>query len=203
MNTKLMAPFTEIEIRALKVGDVVELHGEVVLTAGLPTHQRLVDCLNEGLEPPINLRDQAFLHLGGYSEGEGSDFNMLYINPTTSTRFNPHMPTLIEGFGMRVLGGKGGLDEHCVAAMQRHGCVYLSFLGGGCTLLSRSIRKIVEVGWSDMVTHYRLTRLSVEGLGPAVVAIDANGNSLYAANAENAKENVDRVLGSGSRYEER
>lgn len=194
MTIKLTAPFNESDIRALKVGDSVELHGEVVLTAGLPTHQRLLDCLKDGIKPPIELRDQAFLHLGGYSEDDGNKFNMLYINPTTSTRFNPHMPTLIEGYGMRVLGGKGGLDQNSVAAMQKHGCVYLSFLGGGCTLLSRSIRKIIDVGWSDMVTHYRLTRLSVEGLGPAIVAIDANGNSVYADNAEKAKENVAKVL---------
>ena len=194
MNKKLIAPFKEADIRALKVGDVVELHGEVVLTAGLPTHQRLLDCLKSGETPPIELRDQAFLHLGGYSQGDVKDFKMLYINPTTSTRFNPHMPTLIEGYGMRVLGGKGGLDENSVKAMQKHGCVYLSFLGGGCTLLSRAIEKIIDVGWADMVTHYRLTRLLVNGLGPAIVAIDANGNSVYADNAEKAKQNVANLL---------
>lgn len=191
---RLTAPFDEASIRSLRAGDLVVVDGDVVITAGLPTHQRLIECLESGTQPPVNLRNQALFHLGGYSQGEGNDFEMLYINPTTSTRFNPYMPRLIEGFGLRVTGGKGGLDAQSVAAMQKVGCVYLSFLGGGCTLLSRAIQNVVEVGWSEMLTHYRLSRINVRGLGPAVVAIDAHGHSLYADNAESAEGKTRQVL---------
>lgn len=191
---RLRAPFDEQAIRSLKAGDLVVVEGEVIITAGLPTHQRLIDCLDTGTEPPVDLRGQALFHLGGYSQGEGDDFEMLYINPTTSTRFNPYMPKLIEGFGLRVTGGKGGLDEHSVAAMQKVGCVYLSFLGGGCTLLSRAIQRVVQVGWPEMLTHYRLSKISVSDLGPVVVAIDAHGNSLYAQNAAAAAEHASSAL---------
>jgi fumarate hydratase subunit beta len=47
-------------------------------------------------------------------------------------------------------------------------------------LFSQAIRAVVEIGWPDMLTHYRLLKLNVEALGPAVVAIDAHGNSVYA-----------------------
>ncbi|WBM30503.1 MULTISPECIES: fumarate hydratase C-terminal domain-containing protein [Pseudomonas] len=191
---RLQAPFDEHAIRSLRAGDLVVVDGDVVITAGLPTHQRLTHCLESGEAPPVELRGQALFHLGGYSQGEGEHFEMLYINPTTSTRFNPYMPTLIEGFGLRVVGGKGGLDEHSVEAMRKVGCVYLSFLGGGCTLLSRAIQRVVEVGWPEMVTHYRLSRINVNGLGPAVVAIDAQGNSLYAQNAQTAGARSGEVL---------
>jgi len=191
---RLTAPFEEAAIRELRAGDLVVVDGEVVITAGLPTHQRLIECLDTRTPPPIELRNQALFHLGGYSQGEGDDFEMLYINPTTSTRFNPYMPCLIDGFGLRVVGGKGGLDEHSVAAMQRVGCVYLSFLGGGCTLLSEAIRGVVEVGWPEMLTHYRLSRIDVRGLGPAVVAIDAHGRSLYADNAAKAGIQAQEIL---------
>jgi fumarate hydratase subunit beta len=36
------------------------------------------------------------------------------------------------------------------------------------------------VHWSDLVAHYRLVTLRVEGLGPLTVGIDAHGKSLYA-----------------------
>jgi fumarate hydratase subunit beta len=159
-----------------------------VVTAGLPTHDRLLRCL-DGLETaPMDLRGAALFHLGSYSrDREDGQFEVLYLNPTTSTRFNPHMPKLIRGFGLHAVGGKGGLDAPCVAAMQSSGCIYLSFLGGGSTLHTRAIRSVEQVGWNDMLIHYRLVRLKVDGLGPATVGIDAHGNSLYAQIAHDAR----------------
>ena len=51
------------------------------------------------------------------------------------------MPTFIRHFGLRAVGGKGGLDRACAEAMQEVGCVYLSFLGGGAPLLSDAIKR--------------------------------------------------------------
>ena len=93
------------------------------------------------------------------------------------------------------VGGKGGLDERCAEAMREVGCVYLSFLGGGCTLLSQAVKEVLEVGWSDMLTHYRLVRLKVEGLGPATVGIDAHGRSLYAEEQKTARERLPALMG--------
>lgn len=184
---RMRFPLSADDARTLRAGDQVIIDGEIVVTAGLPTHARLIACL-DGREPmPMDLRGQALFHLGSYSRETDGRFEVLYINPTTSTRFNPHMPRLIEGLELHAVGGKGGLDSACVAAMQATGCVYLSFLGGGCTLLSQAVREVLEVGWSDMLTHYRLVRLKVEGLGPVTVAIDAHGHSLYADAAQQAR----------------
>jgi fumarate hydratase subunit beta len=130
---------------------------------------------------PVDLRDGAFLHLSCYNRerADGEGHEALYLNPTTSTRYSPFMPRLIEGCGLRLVGGKGGLDRASVEAMQRQGCVYLSFLGGGCTLLAQAIRGVVSVHWSDYISQFRLLTLDVSELGPATVAIDAHGNSVY------------------------
>jgi fumarate hydratase subunit beta len=195
---RMTFPLSADDSRTLRAGDQVIIDGEIIVTAGLPTHARLMGCL-EGKEPmPMNLQGQTLLHLGSYSretekEGEGG-FEVLYINPTTSTRFNPYMPRLINGLQLHAVGGKGGLDAASVAAMQATGCVYLSFLGGGCTLLSQAVREVVEVGWIDMLTHYRVVRLKVEGLGPATVAIDAHGHSLYADAALQAQTRLQRLM---------
>jgi len=176
---RLNFPLSEADARSLRAGDQVILDGEIVVTAGLPTHQRLLGCL-DGHEPlPMALQGASLLHIGSYSREEQGRFEVLYINPTTSTRFNPHMPRLIEGLGLHAVGGKGGLDAACAQAMSRTGCVYLSFLGGGATLHTQAVREVLEVGWPDMLTHYRLVRLRVEGLGPATVGIDAQGRNLY------------------------
>ncbi len=192
-------PLSEADARKLRAGDQVIIDGEIVVTAGLPTHQRLIGCF-DGKEPlPMKLQGQSLFHLGSYSrEKEGGsgpdDLEILYINPTTSTRFNPVMPRIIRELQLHAIGGKGGLDAKSVAAMQETGCVYLSFLGGGATLHTHAMREVLEVGWSDMLMHYRLVRLRVEGLGPVTVAIDAHGNSSYAEAQDNAAARMDDIM---------
>ncbi|UST53141.1 fumarate hydratase C-terminal domain-containing protein [Comamonadaceae bacterium OTU4NAUVB1] len=191
---RLNFPLSEADARALRAGDLVVIDGEVIVTAGIPTHERMLRCLDGHEAPPMDLRGASIFHLGSFSRETDGRFEVLYINPTTSTRFNPVMPRLIEGFGWHAIGGKGGLDAASLPAMRAAGCVYLSFLGGGCTLLSAAVKEVVQIGWSDMLMHYRLVRLRVEGLGPATVGIDAHGRSLYAEEQASAKERLPEIL---------
>lgn len=196
-------PLSKEDALQLRAGDQLIIDGEIVVTAGLPTHQRLIGCL-DGHEPlPMLLKGQSLFHLGSYSQERAvtsndqpaaSSLDLLYINPTTSTRFNPLMPRLIKELDLHAVGGKGGLDEACVEAMQHVGCVYLSFLGGGATLHTRAIREVIDVGWSDMLMHYRLVRLRVENLGPVTVAIDAHGRSTYAEAKAVATSRMPEIL---------
>ena len=191
---RLTFPLSAEDARTLRAGDLVVIDGEIVVTAGMPTHERLLGCL-AGREPmPMDLQGVSLFHLGSYSREVDGRFELLYINPTTSTRFNPYMPTLIPGFQWHAVGGKGGLDMACAKAMQEVGCVYLSFLGGGCTRLSEAIEEVLEVGWTDMLMHYRLARLRVRGLGPATVGIDAHGRSLYAEEQQTARDRLPELM---------
>jgi fumarate hydratase subunit beta len=191
---RLPFPLSEADARSLQAGDQVLIDGEIVITAGLPTHQRLLGCL-DGREPaPLPLQGASLFHLGSFSREVQGRFELLYLNPTTSTRFNPLMPRLIRGFGWHAVGGKGGLDAASVEALREVGGVYLSFLGGGCTLLSQAVREVLEVGWSDMLPHYRLVRLRVEGLGPATVGIDAHGRSLYDEEQRAARDRLPALM---------
>lgn len=175
----LRTPLTEAAILLLRAGDMVLLDGAITITAGLPTHQRILKHLDDGAPLPVDLRGAAMFHLGSYSRDTPDGFEVLYMNPTTSTRFNPYMPRLIRELGLRAVGGKGGLDRACAEAMRDSGCVYLSFLGGGAPLLSDAIEEVVSVHWTDLISHYRLVTLRVAGLGPLTVGIDAHGSSLY------------------------
>jgi fumarate hydratase subunit beta len=191
---RMTFPLSAQDARSLRAGDLVVIDGEIVIIAGMPTHERLLDCLDGKESMPMDLQGVSLFHLGSFSREVDGRFEVLYLNPTTSTRFNPFMPRLIEGFEWHAVGGKGGLDRHCAAALQRIGSVYLSFLGGGCTLLSQAVQEVVEVGWCDMLTHYRVVRLRVEGLGPATIAIDAHGRSLYDEEREAARERLPAIL---------
>ena len=104
------------------------------------------------------------------------------------------MPTLIRSLGLRLVGGKGGLDAASVRAMQDSGCAYLSFLGGGCTPLSQAIRGVVSSHWNEYISQFRLVTLRVEALGPATVAIDAHGRSVYEDLRQRAQSRLPGIL---------
>ena len=191
---RLRLPADEAAVRSLRAGDMVILDGEVVLCAGMTTHQRVAQAIRQGGKLPIDLRGAALLHLGSYSEEVDGHFRLRYLNPTTSTRFNDFMPDIIASQGLRVVGGKGGLDARSVAALRASPCVYLSFLGGGCTMLSRALREVIAVEWAELVPHYRLVKVRVQGLGPATVGIDAHGCSLYDNLAQQAAQRLPEIM---------
>jgi fumarate hydratase subunit beta len=192
---RVRMPLSREDARSLRAGDMVLLDGEIVITAGLPTHHRILACMEKGEAPPIDLQNGSLLHLGSYSrDAEDGGLEILYMNPTTSTRFNPLMPRLIRHYGLTSVGGKGGLDAACREAMQEVGCVYFSFLGGGAPLHSAAIKAVKQVAWNDLVAHYRLVRVAVEGLGPVTVGIDAHGNSLFESISADATTRMPAIL---------
>lgn len=191
---RLRTPLDAATVRHLALGDLVYLDGEIVLAAGIPTHERLCAHVTAPESLPIDLRGAVMLHFGSYSHERGGRFALEYLNPTTSTRFGAWVPRIVETWGLRAVGGKGGLDARSAAAMQRVGCVYLSFPGGLCTLYSAAIREVVAVEWSDLIFQYRLVKLRVEGLGPASVAIDAHGHNRYDELSERAAARLPGIL---------
>lgn len=198
----LNLPLSREAAQDLRLGDTVVLDGPIVVTAGIPTHQRILERIRAGESLPIDLTHAAFFHLGSYSRESEAGFEVLYMNPTTSTRFNTMMPEIIRHFELRCVGGKGGLDAECAQALKEVGGVYLSFLGGGAPLISAAIDKIRTVAWDDLVSHYRLVEMEVRNLGPLTVAIDAHGGSLYDDLAERARDRRQDILAQLARARE-
>lgn len=193
----LQLPLDADAVRELAVGDMVMLSGDITISIGLPTHKRMVSELQAGNELPLDLHGGAFFHLSSYirdGDDSGSAPEALYMNPSTSTRYNPYMPDLIRLLGLRLVGGKGGLDMASVAAMQQAGCAFLSFLGGGVPILSESIEQVVSTHWNEYISQFRLTTLRVKNLGPATVAIDAHGNSIYDNLRKQAESRLPGIL---------
>lgn len=190
----LRLPVDEGQVRDLQVGDMVTLTGAVTVSIGLPTHQRMATAARSGTPLPIDLKNGAFMHLSTYVREKDGQSVPLYLNPSTSTRYNPWMPDLIRGLGLRLVGGKGGLNQASVDALKECGCAYLSFLGGGSPLLSRGLRGVRSSHWNEYISQFRLLTLDVESLGPATVAIDAHGGSAYENLRERAQSRMPEIL---------
>jgi len=173
----LKAPFTEEKIRALKVGDMVEIHG-LIYTGRDAVHK----WLHEGNEPPrdeVDLKDSVIYHCGPVVMKKGKGYVVTAAGPTTSTREEPYQAGIIEKFGVRAVIGKGGMGEKTRLACEKFGCVYLHAVGGAAQVLAEAIKEVEGVyGLEKFGSPEAIWKLRVEKF-PVVVTIDAHGNSLH------------------------
>jgi fumarate hydratase class I len=172
---KLEMPFTEQKIRALKVGDMVEISGKL-FTGRDAVHKYL----HEGGELPISLKDQIIYHCGPVVIKKGGKWKVTAAGPTTSTREEPYQADIIKKFGIRAVIGKGGMGEKTRKACQEHGCVYLHAVGGAAQVLAEAIKNVDDVHMLEKFgSPEAIWELSVENF-PVVVTIDAHGQSLHS-----------------------
>lgn len=171
----LRYPFGEKEIRALKAGDAVSITGRIY-TGRDKFHKWFFD----GHPLPVDFRGGALYHCGPVVVKDASGgWRVVAAGPTTSVRENPYEPDFIAKAGVRVIIGKGGMDERTLAAMREHGCVYVQAVGGAATVSAASVRRVAgvsllgEFGAAEAVWHF-----DVEGFR-GVVAMDAHGRSLF------------------------
>ncbi len=173
----LSFPFTEEKIRALKVGDAVEISG-TVFTGRDAVHKYL----HEGgeLPPEVNLRDGIIYHCGPVvmKDAEGN-WKVTAAGPTTSTREEPYQAGIIKEFGLRGVIGKGGMGDRTLAACKEYGCVYFHAIGGAAQVLAECIKRVKNVYFLEKFgSPEAIWELEVENF-PVVVTMDAHGNSLH------------------------
>jgi fumarate hydratase class I len=174
---KLSFPFTEEKIRALKVGDEVLISG-IVFTGRDAVHKYL----HEGGVPPpeVKLRDGIIYHCGPVmmQQPDGS-WKCTAAGPTTSIREEPYQWQVIRDFGIRAVIGKGGMGDRTVATCKENGCVYLHAVGGAAQVLAECIKTVRNVYlFEKFGSPEAIWELEVEDF-PAVVTMDAHGNSLH------------------------
>lgn len=175
--TTLTFPFTEAQVRALKVGDEVSISG-IVFTGRDAVHKYL----HEGgaLPPGVSLRDGIIYHCGPVmmKQVDGS-YKCTAAGPTTSIREEPYQWQIIRDFGVRGVIGKGGMGDKTLAACKEHGCVYLHAIGGAAQVLAECVKRVRNVYFAEEFgSPEAIWELEIENF-PAVVTIDAHGNSLH------------------------
>jgi fumarate hydratase class I len=175
--TKLTFPFTEEKVRALKVGEEVLISG-VIHTGRDAVHKYL----HEGGQLPeeVNLRDGILYHCGPVvmKQADGT-WKATAAGPTTSIREEPYQWQVIRDFGLRGVIGKGGMGDRTIAACKEYGCVYLHAIGGAAQVLAERIKKVRNVYMMEKFgAPEAIWEFEVEDF-PAVVTIDAHGNSLH------------------------
>ena len=175
----LQTPLSEKDVRSLKIGDVVFINGPVI-TGRDEFHIRALNNLKEGESVPEDIKGCVLYHCGPImKKGDDGEWEVVAAGPTTSARMNSLEPEMIRSFGIRAIIGKGGMSDEVIEVMSEVGCVYLAATGGAAISLAEGLSKVEGVEWLDLGMAEAMWRFNTNKLGPLIVAIDANGNSLY------------------------
>lgn len=169
----LTTPLTEEAVRALKVGDVVLVSGDMY-TGRDQVHAYLMKNA-----PPVDLRGAIIYHCGPVMLKEGDSWVTKAAGPTTSSREEPYQGDIIRKYGLRGVMGKGGMGAKTLAALKDSGAVYLHAIGGAAQFYARAVDKVIgvhlmEFGIPEAMWHLRVKNFL------AIVTMDAHGNSLHA-----------------------
>lgn len=175
----ISAPLSEEDVRGLRLGETVSVSGPVV-TGRDEVHIRALEYLDEGKTVPDCLRGAVLYHCGPIMRQiEGGAWSPVAAGPTTSARMNSLEPRFIREFGIRAIIGKGGMSREVADAMAEVGCVYLAATGGAAVSLAEGLSNSTGAEWTDLGMAEAMWRFDARNLGPLVVAIDSEGQSLY------------------------
>jgi fumarate hydratase class I len=171
-EVRLQAPLTDEAVRSLRVGDVVLISGRM-FTGRDAVHSHLMKH-----EPPVDLNGSVLYHCGPVVAKDGDRWRVTAAGPTTSIREEPYQGEIIRRYGVRAVIGKGGMGAKTLAALKEHGGVYLNAIGGAAQFYARAIKGVDGVSLLEFGTPEAMWHLQVEDF-PAIVTMDAHGNSLH------------------------
>ena len=183
-------PFDPEQIRSLKIGDIVLIQG-TIYTGRDAVHKFLF----EGNASPVSLKNQVIYHCGPViiNDGKG-EYKVVAAGPTTSSREEPYQGKVIEDHGIIGIIGKGGMGPMSLAACRKHGTVYFHAIGGTAQVLARAITKVPRVfllekfGPTEAIWEFQVKDF------PAIVTIDAHGNSLQESVLRRSGQKLNEVL---------
>ncbi len=177
----LTAPFSEAQIRALRVNDTVTLQGTLY---GIRDATQ-IHMFDRGRKTRFDLTGHAVIHTAPNvkkvekSAANPAGYQPSCIGTTTSDRMERFTRPLMTQYGVRLVIGKGGLRDESLNALGALGGAYLAIIGGAAALETTWVEAIEDVDLDDLHPE-SLWKFRVRGFGPLVVAMDSHGGSLYA-----------------------
>jgi len=170
---KINTPLDLNTIKSLKAGQEFFLSG-TIYTARDQAHKRLTEAVNSGKALPIELRGAVIYYCGPTQTPKGRVIGS--CGPTTSSRMDAFTPLLLTK-GLKAMIGKGARSKEVRAAIKKHQGVYFVTYAGCGALLARCVKKSRVVAYGDLGPE-AILELEVKDF-PLIVAIDANGGSIY------------------------
>ena len=202
---QLSIPISDENILDLKVGDPVLLSG-VMITGRDTAHKWMVETFIKGTRQPEGddlqvyqaikplLEGGVIYHCGPVVAGlDTSEYKFVAAGPTTSTREEPYQGDVMQHFNLKGVIGKGGMGPKTLTACHEVPGVYFHAVGGAASLIAQSVEEVLEVYKYDFGVPEAMWVIRVKDF-PAVVTMDAHGESLHAEIEENSRAALEGLL---------
>jgi fumarate hydratase class I len=198
-------PVDDETILSLDVGEPVLLSG-VMVTGRDAVHKWLIDTFIKKTRQPTEddlqvyaairllLKGSVIYHCGPVVAGlDTKEYRFVAAGPTTSIREEPYQGDVMRYFGIKGVIGKGGMGAKTLAACQEVPGVYLHAVGGAASLIAQTVEKVLGVYKLDFGVPEAMWVIQVKDF-PAVVTMDAHGNSQHAVVEGQSRAVLDQLL---------
>lgn len=167
---------TREEIATWQPGERLLLSGKL-LTGRDAAHQRIADLLDRGERLPhgVDLTDRFIYYVGPVDPVR--DEVVGPAGPTTATRMDKFTDQLLEHTGLMGMIGKAERGPAAIAAIKKHGAVYLMAVGGAAFLVGKAIKSSRLIAFEDLGME-AIREFVVEDM-PVTVGVDSRGESVH------------------------
>ncbi len=173
MEKRITTPLTDEVISDLRAGDKVLITG-YLYTARDAAHKRMVEAIEKGEKPPIELEGQIIYYVGPTPPREGQVIGS--AGPTTAIRMDRYVEPLLQ-LGLKGMIGKGYRSPEVRELLKKYRAVYFAAVGGVAVLLQKHIKSSEMIAYEDLGTE-AIRRLYVEDF-PVIVANDIYGGDIF------------------------
>jgi fumarate hydratase class I len=198
-------PISDETIRSLKVGEPVLLTG-IMVTGRDAAHKWMIDTFIKKTREPQGddleayealkklLNGAVIYHCGPVVSGlDTKDYKFVAAGPTTSIREEPYQADVMKHFNIKGVIGKGGMGPKTLKGCQEVPGVYFHAIGGAASYIAQSVKKVLGVYKMEFGVPEALWVIEVKDF-PAVVTMDAHGQSQHAVVDDSSKKVFEDLL---------
>jgi fumarate hydratase class I len=198
-------PISDETIRELKVGEPVLLTGTMV-TGRDAAHKWMIETFIKKTRAPQGddlaayedlkklLNGAVIYHCGPVVAGlETKEYRFVAAGPTTSIREEPYQADVLKHFNIKGVIGKGGMGPKTLKGCEETPAVYFHAIGGAASFIAQSVKKVLGVYKLEFGVPEALWVVEVKDF-PAVVTMDAHGQSQHAVVADSSGKVLEELL---------
>ena len=181
---------TKEEMANWKMGETLLLSG-TILTGRDAAHKRICDLIAAGKPLPEGVDfHKKFIYYVGPVPAVGDEI-VGPAGPTTSTRMDKFVETMLSKTGLYGMIGKSERGPEAIASIKKHKAVYLMATGGAAYLVSKAIKAAKVLAFEDLgmeaIREYKVMDM------PVTVAVDAQGNSIHTEGPKIWSEKIKEI----------
>jgi fumarate hydratase class I len=178
---------TKEEMATWKSGETLLLSG-TILTGRDAAHKKICDLIAEGKPLPdgVDFHGKFIYYVGPVDPVR--DEVVGPAGPTTSTRMDKFVETMLSKTGLYGMIGKADRGPAAVASIKKHKAVYLMAVGGAAYLVSKAIKKARVLAFPELGME-AVYEFEVEDM-PVMVAVDSEGSNVHVNGPAEWREKI-------------